>query len=68
MAALRADVKPGELVLDFCGGSGGKSLALAHLLQEKGQIFIHEPREVALGKAKKRFKRAGITNVQFHND
>jgi 16S rRNA (cytosine967-C5)-methyltransferase len=65
---LRASVKPGELVLDYCGGSGGKSLAIAHLLQQKGQIFIHEPREVALGKAKRRFARAGITNVQFHNN
>jgi 16S rRNA C967 or C1407 C5-methylase (RsmB/RsmF family) len=24
--------KPGDLILDFCGGSGGKSLAIAHLL------------------------------------
>lgn len=68
MAALRADIKPGELVLDYCGGSGGKSLAFAHLLQGKGQIFVHEPREVALGKAKRRFSRAGVTNVQFHHN
>lgn len=68
MAALRAQIKPGDLVLDYCGGSGGKSLAIAHLLQGKGQIFVHEPREVALGKAKKRFNRAGINNVQFHSN
>ena len=68
MTALRADAKPGDLVLDFCGGSGGKSLAIAHLLQGKGQIFVHEPREVALGKAKRRFSRAGVQNVQYHND
>jgi len=33
--------KPGELILDFCGGSGGKSLAVAHLLENKGQIFLN---------------------------
>ena len=33
ITALQAKVKPGELVLDYCGGSGGKSLAIAHLLQ-----------------------------------
>jgi 16S rRNA (cytosine967-C5)-methyltransferase len=68
LAALRADIKPGELVLDYCGGSGGKSLAIAHLLQGKGQIFVHEPREVALGKARRRFARAGVNNVQFHSN
>ena len=67
LTALRAEVKPGDLVLDYCGGSGGKSLALAHLMQGKGQIFVHEPRVVALGKAKRRFQRAGITNVQYHS-
>jgi 16S rRNA (cytosine967-C5)-methyltransferase len=60
--------KPGDLVLDFCGGSGGKSLAIAHLLQKKGQIFIHEPRETVLEKARKRFNRAGVQNVQFHSN
>jgi len=44
LSALRANIKPGDLVLDYCGGSGGKSLAIAHLLQGKGQIFVHEPR------------------------
>lgn len=60
-------MRPGQLVLDYCGGSGGKSLAIAHLLQNTGQIFVHEPREVALGKARRRFNRAGVTNVQFHS-
>jgi 16S rRNA C967 or C1407 C5-methylase (RsmB/RsmF family) len=41
LVALRAECKPGDLILDYCGGSGGKSLALAHLLQGRGQIFVH---------------------------
>jgi len=64
---LRVNCKPGDLVLDYCGGGDGKSLAIAHLLQQKGQIFVHEPREVAMGKIKRRFTRAGVTNVQYYN-
>jgi 16S rRNA C967 or C1407 C5-methylase (RsmB/RsmF family) len=45
---MNVKCQAGDLILDFCGGSGGKSLAIAHLLHNKGQIFIHEPREVAL--------------------
>ena len=41
-------------------------MAIAHLLEGKGQIYVHEPREKALANAKKRFQRAGITNVQYH--
>lgn len=43
-------------------------MAIAHLLEGRGQIFVHEPREVALGKARRRFARAGVTNVQFHSN
>lgn len=54
--------------MDFCSGSGGKSLAFGPFLKGKGQIFLHDQREYALIKAKKRFQRAGIQNVQFHKD
>jgi 16S rRNA (cytosine967-C5)-methyltransferase len=57
--------KAGDLILDFCSGSGGKSLAFAPLTEGKGQIFLHDIRERALVEAKVRFKRAGVQNVQF---
>lgn len=57
-------VKPGQLVLDFCAGSGGKSLAIAPKMQGKGQLFLHDIRKHALIEAKKRLKRAGIQNAQ----
>jgi 16S rRNA (cytosine967-C5)-methyltransferase len=56
---------PGSRVLDFCCGSGGKTLSFAHLLQSKGQIFLHDVRASALFQAKKRLKRAGIQNAQI---
>ncbi|HEV3269057.1 MAG TPA: RsmB/NOP family class I SAM-dependent RNA methyltransferase [Candidatus Rhabdochlamydia sp.] len=58
-------VKPGQLVLDFCAGSGGKSLAIAPKMQGKGQLFLHDIRKHVLIEAKKRLKRAGIQNAQI---
>ena len=44
IAAMQVKCQPGDLVLDYCSGSGGKSLAISHLLEGKGQIFLHDPR------------------------
>ncbi len=56
--------KPGDLVLDYCAGSGGKTLAFAPQMEGKGQIYLHDIRPFALMEAKKRLKRAGIQNGQ----
>lgn len=56
---------PQNHVLDFCAGSGGKALAIAHKLQGTGQIYLHDVREKALLEAKKRLNRAGVQNVQL---
>jgi 16S rRNA C967 or C1407 C5-methylase (RsmB/RsmF family) len=55
---------PGDAILDFCSGSGGKTLGFAHLTESKGQIYLHDVRLSALVEAKKRLKRAGIQNAQ----
>lgn len=62
--AAQVQAKPGDWVLDYCAGSGGKSLALAPLMQGKGQLFLHDIRLHALQEARKRLKRAGIQNAQ----
>lgn len=64
LAAQLIEAKPGDCVLDYCSGSGGKSLAFAHKLQGKGQLYLHDVRMKALLEAKKRMKRAGIQNYQ----
>jgi 16S rRNA (cytosine967-C5)-methyltransferase len=56
---------PGESVLDFCAGGGGKSLAIAPKMDGKGQIFLHDIRKTPLISAKKRLKRAGVQNAQI---
>jgi 16S rRNA (cytosine967-C5)-methyltransferase len=58
-------VQPGEWVLDYCAGSGGKTLAFAPQLEGKGQIFLHDSRPKALEEARKRLRRAGIQNAQI---
>lgn len=58
------DPKPGDHVMDYCAGSGGKTLAFAPKLQHRGQIFLHDIRPWALDEAKKRLRRAGVQNAQ----
>lgn len=58
-------VEPGQQVMDYCSGSGGKTLAFAYRMQGKGQIFLHDIRPFALMEARKRLKRAGIQNAQI---
>lgn len=56
---------PGQQVLDYCAGSGGKTLAFAPEMKSKGQIYLHDIRPHALLEGRKRLKRAGIQNAQF---
>lgn len=58
---------PGQSVMDYCAGSGGKTLGFAYRMQGKGQIYLHDIRPHALEDARKRLKRAGIQNAQVIN-
>jgi 16S rRNA C967 or C1407 C5-methylase (RsmB/RsmF family) len=57
-------VAPGDQVVDYCSGSGGKTLAFAPKMGGKGQIYLHDIRLSALAQAKKRLRRAGVQNGQ----
>jgi len=65
LGAFQVKAQPGDHVLDYCSGAGGKALAIAPAMQGKGQIYLHDIRYQVLLEAKKRFKRAGIQNAQF---
>jgi 16S rRNA (cytosine967-C5)-methyltransferase len=65
LAALLSGVQPGMQVADVCAGGGGKSLALAALMQNKGQIFAHDIDGRRLAPMKERLDRAGARNVQI---
>jgi 16S rRNA (cytosine967-C5)-methyltransferase len=65
LVAQLVDVKPGQQVLDYCAGAGGKSLAMAAVMQGKGQLFLHDVRQWALLEARRRLRRAGAQNSQI---
>ncbi len=65
LAALLSAAKPGEQVLDLCAGAGGKTLALAALMQNKGQIYASDDDGRRLAPIYKRLERAGARNVQI---
>ena len=64
LAALFSGAKPGEQVIDLCAGAGGKTLALAAMMQNKGQIFATDDDKRRLAPIYDRLKRSGARNVQ----
>ncbi|WP_092402140.1 MULTISPECIES: RsmB/NOP family class I SAM-dependent RNA methyltransferase [Candidatus Ichthyocystis] len=52
-----------ELIVDLCGGSGGKSLALSSLMRSTGRIYAFDTARKRLGKIKPRILRSGATNI-----
>ncbi|MCB1117185.1 MAG: RsmB/NOP family class I SAM-dependent RNA methyltransferase [Chlamydiia bacterium] len=65
LVAFMVKAQPGDHVLDFCAGSGGKTLAIAPMMQGKGQLYLHDIRLHALKEAKRRLNRAGVQNAQI---
>ena len=65
MAASYAGAKPGERVLDFCAGAGGKTLQLAAEMQNKGSITAHDIDERKLKILNSRAQRAGARIIQI---
>jgi 16S rRNA (cytosine967-C5)-methyltransferase len=65
LAALFANAKPGEQVVDLCAGGGGKTLALAAAMQNKGQLYAHDDDKRRLAPIHARLERAGVRNAQI---
>ena len=59
------DVKPGMKVVDVCAGAGGKTLHLASLMENKGQIIAMDIYESKLKKLKIRARRNGVHNIEL---
>ena len=64
VAALMTGVRAGDQVVDLCAGSGGKTLALAAAMDNKGQIHAYDASKLRLRPIFERLKRAGAHNVQ----
>lgn len=55
--------KRGEMVVDFCAGAGGKTLALGATMRNTGRLYAFDISEKRLAKLKPRLARSGLSNV-----
>ncbi|HZX26422.1 MAG TPA: RsmB/NOP family class I SAM-dependent RNA methyltransferase [Telluria sp.] len=55
--------KRGEMVVDFCAGAGGKTLALGATMRNTGRLYAFDVSEKRLAKLKPRLARSGLSNV-----
>lgn len=65
LTSLLAGAAPGMQVLDLCAGAGGKTLALAAAMENKGQIYGFDADRHRLAKSFERLARAGVRNAQI---
>ncbi len=65
LVAAFLDVKPGMKVIDTCAGAGGKTLHLASLMENKGQIVAMDIYESKLKRLKIRARRNGAHNIDL---
>src|ERR1700753_2597121 len=63
LAALLSAAKPGEQVIDLCAGAGGKTLALAAMMQGKGRLIATDRDKRQLAPIHERLSRAGVHNA-----
>jgi 16S rRNA (cytosine967-C5)-methyltransferase len=64
LAALFCRARPGDQVVDLCAGAGGKTLALAAAMENRGQIYATDSDKRRLAPIHARLERAGARNVQ----
>ena len=64
LVAMLVDAQPGERVVDFCAGAGGKTLAIAAQMRNKGHVVACDVSEARLERGAERFRRAGIHNIE----
>jgi 16S rRNA (cytosine967-C5)-methyltransferase len=65
LAALLSGAKPGEQVIDLCAGAGGKTLALAAMMQGKGRLIATDHDKRQLAPIYERLSRAGVHNCDI---
>ena len=63
LLALITDAKRGEMVVDFCAGAGGKTLALGAAMRNTGRLYAFDTSGHRLESMKPRLARSGLSNV-----
>ncbi|MDE2445076.1 MAG: RsmB/NOP family class I SAM-dependent RNA methyltransferase [Alphaproteobacteria bacterium] len=65
IAALMSGVQPGETVADICAGAGGKTLALAAIMKNKGRLIAHDQDKHRLRPIFERINRSGASCIEI---
>ena len=63
LLALLLDAKRGEMVVDFCAGAGGKTLAIGAAMRNSGRLYAFDTSAHRLEALKPRLARSGLSNV-----
>lgn len=63
LLSMLLDAKRGEMVVDFCAGAGGKTLALGAAMRSTGRLYAFDTSAHRLDAFKSRLKRSGLSNV-----
>jgi 16S rRNA (cytosine967-C5)-methyltransferase len=66
IVAMLVNARPGMRVADYCAGAGGKTLAIAQMMENKGHIVACDVSAPRLEGAIKRLRRAGVHNAERH--
>ena len=64
LACMAADAKPGETVIDLCAGAGGKTLALAAAMENRGRLIASDTDKRRLSQLQPRVERAGAAIIE----
>ena len=64
LVSLLLEARPGDRVVDFCAGAGGKTLAIATQMANKGHVIACDVSEGRLKRAAERFRHAGLHNIE----
>jgi 16S rRNA (cytosine967-C5)-methyltransferase len=64
LVAALVDARPGMQVADYCAGAGGKTLAIAAGMNNKGRVVAMDVLETRLDRSAQRLRRAGVHNVE----
>ncbi|MFN8752321.1 MAG: RsmB/NOP family class I SAM-dependent RNA methyltransferase [Betaproteobacteria bacterium] len=63
LVAQLVDARRGQMVVDFCAGAGGKTLALGALMRSQGRLYAFDTSERRLANLTPRLRRSGLSNV-----
>jgi len=63
LLAMLLDAKRGEMVVDFCAGAGGKTLAIGAAMRSTGRLYAFDTSAHRLDSFKPRMARSGLSNV-----